>query len=116
MPAPPAPPPAQIPYEDFSRLDLKIAQILEAAEHPNAQRLLVLKLKCGEEVRQVVAGIKATYAPAELVGRRVVLVANLAPAVIRGVESRGMLLAADLDGKAVLLQPDREVPSGARVR
>ena len=118
LPAPPSPvtPPAPITYADFSRLDLRIAEILEAALHPKADRLLVLKVKVGEEIRQVVAGIRSAYDPAILAGRRVVLVANLAPAVIRGVESQGMLLAADLDGKAILLMPDREVPSGAKVK
>ena len=116
MAAPLPPPPAQIPYEDFAKLELRIAEVLEAVEHPNATRLLVLKVKVGEEVRQVVAGIREAYPTAELVGRRVVLLANLAPAMIRGVESQGMLLAADLEGKAVLLRPDRDVPSGSRVR
>ncbi len=114
---PPAvPAPAPITYEDFSKLDLRVAEILEASFHPKADRLLVLKVKLGEQVRQVVAGIRASYDPATLAGRRVILVANLAPAVIRGVESQGMLLAADLEGKAVLLAPDREVPSGAKVK
>ena len=124
MTAPPVPPPAPAPppvpaplsYSDFAKLDLRVAEILEASAHPNADRLLVLKVKLGGELRQVVAGIRASYDPATLAGRRVVLVANLAPAVIRGVESQGMLLAADLEGKAVLLQPDREVPSGAKVK
>ena len=117
-PVPPALPPAPAPitYADFSKLDLRVAEILEASFHPKADRLLVLKVKVAEEIRQVVAGIRSAYDPATLAGRRVVLVANLAPAVIRGVESQGMLLAADLDGKAVLLTPDREVPSGAKVK
>ena len=113
------PVPAPITYADFSKLDLRIAEVLEASLHPKADRLLVLKVKVGEEVRQVVAGIRSAYDPAILAGRRVVLVANLAPAVIRGVESQGMLLAADSDGaggKAVLLVPDREVPSGTKVK
>ena len=97
-------------------MDLRVAEVLEATAHPNADRLLVLKLKVGEEVRQVVAGIRAAYDPAALVGRRVVLLANLAPAVLRGVESQGMLMAADDAGKPVLLRPDTDVPSGTRVR
>ncbi len=113
--APPAPP-APITYADFSKLDLRVGEILEASLHPKADRLLVLKVKIAEEVRQVVAGIRSAYDPTVLAGRRVVVVANLAPAVIRGVESQGMLLAADLDGKAVLLAPDREVPSGSKVK
>ncbi len=110
-------PAERISHDEFSKMDLRGAEVLEAADPPNAHRLLVLKVQTGTEVRQVVAGIKAGYAPADLKGRRVILVANLAPAVIRGVESQGMLLAASLEGgQAVLLQPDREVPSGTVVR
>ena len=118
MPAPLPPPPERLAYEDFAKLDLRIAEIVEAAEHPDAQRLLVLKLDAGGgESRQVVAGIKAVYAPADLLGRSVVFLANLSPASIRGVESQGMILAAaDPDGQAVLLAPDRGVPAGSKVR
>lgn len=109
-------PAERVTIEEFARLDLRVGHVLEASEHPNALRLLVLKVQAGAEVRQVVAGIKEGYAPAALVGRQVVLLANLAPAVIRGVESQGMVMAADDGGKAVLLAVDREVPAGARVR
>lgn len=105
-----------MPFETFAQVQFRVGEVLEAAEHPNAQRLLILKVSLGTETRQIVAGIKASYLPADLVGRRVVVVANLAPAVIRGVESQGMILAADLEGNAVLLQPDRMVPAGAKVR
>ena len=120
----PAPVPSPVPapvlenasIAEFKRLEFKVGKILDAADHPDAKRLLVLKVDLGGEVRQVVAGIKEVYDKAALPGRLVVVVANLAPAVIRGVESQGMVLAADLDGKAVLLAPDREVAPGSKVR
>ncbi len=106
-----------IPYDDFAKLEIMIGKIVEAEEIPKSKKLLKLKVDIGEtEPRQLVAGIKQQYAPADLIGRLVVVLANLQPAKLMGVESRGMILAADLDGKAILLQPDSEVPPGTRVR
>jgi len=104
-----------ISFEEFKKLNLITAKILEAVEHPDADRLLVLKIDLGEETRQIVAGIKTHYNPEELVGRQVVVVENLAPAVIRGVESRGMLLAVHDEEKLSILEPDREVKPGSVV-
>ncbi len=105
-----------ISIEQFSAVELKVGTVLEASVHPDADKLLVLKVDIGEETpRQLVAGIRGHYAPEELVGRQIVVVANLQPAVIRGVESRGMLLAAKDGGKVVLLRPDAEVTPGAAV-
>jgi methionyl-tRNA synthetase len=103
-------------FEDFKKVELRIGKILTAERVPGATKLLQLTVDLGAEVRPVVAGIAQWYAPEDLVGKQVVVVANLAPAKIRGVESRGMLLAADLDGAAVLLNPDKEVPEGSTVR
>lgn len=103
-------------FDDFKKLDLRIAKILTAEKVEGADKLLRLTVDIGTEERQVVAGIAKWYNPEDLVGRQVVMIANLAPAKIRGVESNGMLLAADLDGAAVLLQPDKEVPEGSTVR
>ncbi len=106
-----------IPYDDFAKLEIKIGKIVDAEEIPKSKKLLKLKVDIGEdEPRQLVAGIKQQYTPAELVGRLVVVLANLQPAKLMGVESKGMILAADLNGKAILLQPDSEVPPGTRVR
>ncbi|MCB9664923.1 MAG: methionine--tRNA ligase [Alphaproteobacteria bacterium] len=102
-------PPATITFDDFAKVALRAGTILEAAPHPDATKLLVLKVDVGEpEPRQIVAGIATRYAPADLVGLHVVVVANLAPATIRGVESQGMLLAAG--GKEVvgLVQVDAD--------
>jgi len=82
-----------------------------------ADKLLKLQVVIGEERRQIVAGIRKGYSPLDLIGRQVIVVANLKPAKLRGIESQGMLLAAvDADGQAILLQPDREAPEGATVR
>lgn len=110
-------PPAEIGIEDFAKVQLKVARVLEAEPVEGSDKLLKLQLVVGGERRQVVAGIRANYDPIDLIGRQVVMVFNLKPAKLRGVESQGMLLAAtDEDGGAILLQPDREAPEGAGVR
>lgn len=105
-----------ITYDDFKKLDLRIAEILAVEPHPNADRLLVLKVKIADEQRTLVAGIKLFYKPEELVGKKVVVVMNLAPAVIRGVESQGMMLAASTDSNLAFLTPEKDLPSGAIVK
>lgn len=117
--APAAEKPAEKPpitYEQFAQLDLRVAQVLEAREHPNANKLVLLKIKVGELEKQIVAGIRGHYEPAALVGRSIVIVNNLAPALIRGEESNGMLLAASDGQSVVLLQPDRQITSGSKVK
>ncbi len=102
--------------EEFRKVELIVARIKEAKEHPNADRLYVLKVDTGKDERQVVAGIRKTYTPEQLVGRRVILVANMEPAVIRGETSNGMLLAAsDANGMA-LLMPDKDMALGSIVK
>ncbi|MBM4389609.1 MAG: methionine--tRNA ligase [Deltaproteobacteria bacterium] len=106
-----------ITYEDFSRVALRVGLVVSAEKHPNADRLLVLQVDVGEtEPRQIVAGIAKHYAPEVLVGKRIVVVTNLAPAMLRGVESRGMLLAAGGADIASLLSPLHEVAPGSIVR
>lgn len=121
--AAPAPPPPAAPevetigIEDFLKVQLRVARILEAEPIDGSDKLLKLQVMIGDERRQVVAGIKANYEPVDLIGRQIVVVYNLKPAKLRGVESQGMLLAATSeDGGAILLQPDRETPEGARVK
>jgi methionyl-tRNA synthetase len=107
----------QITIDDFARLDLRVATITAAAPHPNADRLVVLSVDLGDGERQLVAGIRQHYEPEQLVGRQVVVVANLAPAKLRGVESQGMILAAsDPNGGLALVGPERAVPNGGKVR
>ena len=105
-----------ITIDRFRELELKVATVTAAEPHPNADRLLVLRVDLGGEQRQIVAGIRAHYAPETLVGRQVVVVANLEPAMLRGVESQGMLLAASSGDRVVLVRPDDPVTAGAVVR
>jgi len=112
----PAEQPSYITIDDFMKVELRAANILAAERLPNSDKLLKLTVELAGEERTVLAGIAEMYQPEELVGRQVVVVANLAPRKMRGVESQGMLLAADVDGQAILLQPETRVPSGSRVR
>src|SRR5690348_8918027 len=106
-----------ITYEDFAKLELRVAKILEARPHPNADRLMLLQVDVGDEQKQIVAGIRQHYTPEQLVGRKIVIVHNLAPAMLRGETSNGMLLAATSGEKVVLLQPDDpECVVGAKVK
>jgi len=109
--------PAKISYDDFSRVQLRLAQVLKAEKVEKADKLLRLEIQLGEEKRQIVAGIAKHYAPEQLIGKTIVVVANLQPAKIRGLESNGMLLAAeDETGQLAVLTPDRPVQCGARVK
>lgn len=105
-----------ITYQDFSKVQLRIAEVKSAERVEGADKLLKLMISLGDEERQIVAGVAQWYEPESLVGRKIVLLANLEPAKIRGVVSNGMLLAADVDGRAVILQPDSDVPAGSKVR
>ena len=105
-----------VAYEDFARLDLRVAEIIAAEPVKKADRLLKLRIRIGAEERQIVAGIAQHYGPAELIGKHIVVVANLAPAKIRGEESNGMLLAASNDERLCLITPETPIASGARVK
>ncbi len=107
----------KIQFDDFARVHLRVAEVLEAREHPNADKLIVLKLDLGTEQRQICAGLRGHYEPASLVGRKIIVVANLAPRMMRGEESNGMLLAASTPDKArvILLSPESDVPAGSVV-
>jgi methionyl-tRNA synthetase len=107
-----------VTIEQFRALELRVGTVRAAEAHPRADRLLVLRVDLGTEERQLVAGIRGHYEPAALVGRQVVVVANLEPATLRGVESQGMVLAASDEGsgRVVLVAPDAAVAPGAVVR
>ncbi|CAO0823730.1 Methionine--tRNA ligase [Desulfarculales bacterium] len=111
-------PPAQIEYDDFAKMDLRLGTVLAAEKVKGANRLLKLSIDLGEDdgPRTVVAGIALHYAPEELLGRLVVVVANLKPVIMKGVESRGMMLAAVGDDKVRVLSPDTPLPPGSKVR
>jgi methionyl-tRNA synthetase len=119
---PPAAPPAAAPaaplvtFDEFKKMDLRIGKILSVEDHSNANKLYVLKIDIGNGgTRQVVAGIKPYYAKEALVGRSIVVICNLQPAMLRGVESQGMLLAASGAGSVVVLAPEKDVPPGSKV-
>lgn len=106
-----------ISIDDFRHIELRVATVTAAAPHPNADRLLVLTIDLGSEQRQLVAGIRAHYADQDLIGKQVVVVANLQPASLRGVESQGMLLAASDDqGRLAIVTPEKPVANGAQVK
>ncbi|MBF0511688.1 MAG: hypothetical protein HQL13_05085 [Candidatus Omnitrophica bacterium] len=102
--------------EDFKKIELIVAQIKEVKEHPNADKLYVLQVDTGRDVRQIVAGIRKAYTPEQLVGRKVILVANLDPVVLRGEISNGMLLAASDANGMGLLMPDKDIALGSIVK
>jgi methionyl-tRNA synthetase len=108
-----------ITYDDFCKLDLRIATVLAAEPHPNADKLLCLRIDLGAEQRQIIAGLKGHYEPEELVGKQLVVVANLQPRKMRGLESQGMLLAGVTgegeDMQVVVLTPQRALPAGTGV-
>jgi methionyl-tRNA synthetase len=105
----------EIEYEEFAKVDLRVATILTAEMVPKSNKLIKLKVDIGEE-RTIVAGIGKDYKPEELVGKKIVIVANLKPAKLMGVESRGMLLATDTAEGLTVLAFDREAKTGAKIR
>ena len=107
---------AEVAIEDFLKLDLRIARVAHAEPHPNADRLLKLRIDLGGEERQIVAGIASEYKPEELVGQLIAVVVNLKPVKLRGELSQGMLLAASDSGTIALLSPNRDVPPGSPIK
>jgi methionyl-tRNA synthetase len=105
-----------ISIEDFTKLDLRVAKVLEAEKVEGADKLLKLKLEVGSEIRQVVSGIAKHYSPEEMVGKHIILVANLKPVKLRGIESQGMILAASNDKDLVLATIDKMIDSGSKVK
>jgi methionine--tRNA ligase beta chain len=103
-------------FEDFQKVELKTAKVTDAQRVDGSDKLLRLEIEMAGEKRQLVAGIAKHYKPEEMIGKDIVVAANLEPKTIFGLESRGMLLAANVDGRPVLLQPDKEVPSGTVIR
>jgi methionyl-tRNA synthetase len=105
-----------ITIDDFKKLDIRVGKITEATAHPNADRLIVLKVDVGGgEIRQIVAGIRQYYDPATLNGRNIVVLCNLQSVTLRGVESQGMALAATGEQGLSLLGIDKDLPSGCKV-
>ena len=121
-PPPPAPVTSsasavQVSLEEFQKLALRVGVVTAAQDHPNADRLLVLTVDIGQAApRQLVAGIKGSYQAADLIGKHVVVVANMKPATLRGVESQGMVLAASEEHSIVLIAPERPLKAGSTVK
>ena len=106
-----------ITYEDFKKVELKVAKILSAERIEGSDKLIKLSLDLGNEQRQIVAGIGKVYEPESLAGLEIVIVTNLEPRMLMGVESNGMLLAASSgDGEPVLIIPQKETPPGAEIK
>lgn len=118
-PAPAAPAAAAtITFDDFAKVELRVATVLECIPHPNADKLLVVQIElAGGERRQICAGLRAHYQPEQLVGKQIIVVANLAPRTMRGQVSNGMLLAASdpATGKVIVVSPSENVAPGSKV-
>lgn len=107
----------EVTIDDFAKLEFRVAEVISAEHHPKADKLLVLHVKLGSETRTIVSGIKKWYSPEELAGKKVIIVANLKPVKLRGIESQGMILAAeDADGNLSISALDRDIASGSEVR
>ncbi len=107
----------EVTIEDFARLEFRVAEVVKCESHPKADKLLVLSVKLGSEERTIVSGIRQWYKPEELKGKKVIIVANLKPVKLRGVESQGMILAAeDSEGNLSVSALDRDIASGSEVR
>ena len=106
-----------ISFDDFRKIKLRVGRVTEAGEHPNADKLLVLTVDLGDEQRQLCAGLKGHYTPEQLVGRNLIVVTNLAPRTMRGVESQGMLLAASSadHSEVIFLTPESDIAAGSSV-
>lgn len=102
---------------DFSKVQLRVGRVIEAGDHPNADKLLVLKVNLGDEQRQICAGLRGHYTADELMGMNLIIVTNLAPRMMRGLESQGMLLAASASdhSKVVVLTTERDVEPGSSI-
>jgi len=105
-----------ITYDDFKKVQMTVGKILEAQPHPNADKLLVLKVDVGDAQLTIVAGIKQFYAETDLIGKKVAVVRNLQPRPLRGVESQGMVLAASNDKGLTLLTVDKDIDIGAVIK
>ena len=108
-------PEQKIPFSEWEKMRLKVGKILKVDIHPNADKLYVLQVDLGKEKRQIVAGIRLQYKPEELVGKQIVVCTNLQSAVIRGIESHGMLLAADSKGRIIFVTPEKTAESGSTI-
>ena len=106
---------SQISIDEFRRLDIRVAEVLEAKRVPNTDKLIEATIDLGGEVRPIITGLIPHYQPEDLVGRRIIVLANLEPRRVRGVTSHGMLLAVEWEGQIGLLTVDKAAPKGAKI-
>ena len=106
-------------FEEFKKMDIRVGKVLSVENHPKADKLYVVKVDVGTEVRQVIAGLRPYMGPERLLNKSVIVICNLQPAVIRGLESQGMILAANTETPAgrevVILMPEKDMPPGSKV-
>jgi methionine--tRNA ligase beta chain len=105
-----------ISFDDFKKLDIRIGNIVSAEKVKGTDKLINLEVDFGSGKRQIVAGIAEYFGPEDLIGKQIPVLLNLEPRSIRGIESQGMILAVDIDGKPILLHPEKEVPPGSIIR
>ncbi len=105
-----------VSFEEFKKLDIRIAKVLEVKDHPNADKLFLLSIDTGEKQKQIIAGIRNFYKKEDLLGKQIVVVDNLEPVTLRGESSEGMLLAAQDEGGISVLIPDKPIKQGAKVK
>ncbi|PIW57993.1 MAG: methionine--tRNA ligase subunit beta [Candidatus Omnitrophica bacterium CG12_big_fil_rev_8_21_14_0_65_50_5] len=105
-----------VTIQDFQNFEIIVAQIKEVKEHSNADRLYVLKIDTGSGEKQIVAGVRKNYTPEQLLGRKIIVINNLQPAMLRGEESSGMMLVASTEDGQALLMPDKDVPVGTKIK
>ncbi len=105
-----------ITFDDFKKLEIRIGKIVSAERVQGTEKLLILEIDLGKERRKLIAGIAENYTPDQITGKEIPVLMNLEPKKIRGIESQGMILAVDVEGKPILLHPEREVPPGSLIR
>ena len=106
----------EIQFDDFMKMDVRVGEIIGAEKHPNADKLLVLNVDTGIDKRTIISGIAEHFTPADIIGKKVSVLLNLAPRKIRGVESQGMILMAETEGELSFISPEKDVIAGAEIR
>ena len=106
----------EIQFDDFMKMDVRVGEIIGAEKHPNADKRLVLNVDTGIDRRTIISGIAEHFTPAEIIGKKVSVLLNLAPRKIRGIESQGMILMAENEGELSFISPEKDVIAGAEIR
>lgn len=119
LPAMAGVPAPTVTFDEFKKMDVRIGKVLSVENHPKADKLYILKVDIGSEVRQIVAGLRPYMGPERLLNKHIVMIVNLQPAILRGVQSNGMILAASADTptgrEVIILQPEKDMPPGSKI-